>query len=83
MGFSPPSPTATVRSMLLGSICVTIAAAALTDKDYHRGPWNFNPRCPAAVKLDPPGVQRDPTSGSEYGELPAPIPTCFVEPCVR
>ena len=37
----------------------------LNDTDYHRGPWNYNPACPAAVTLDPPGMQRN--TGSEYG----------------
>jgi hypothetical protein len=32
----------------------------LTDTDYHRGPWNFNPQCPKAVTLDPIGKQRQP-----------------------
>ena len=28
--------------------------------------YNFDARCPAAVALDPPGQQRDPTSSSSY-----------------
>ena len=47
----------------VGSVAAGVgldAPPTLTDADYHRGPWNFNPDCPKRVTFDPAGQQRQP-----------------------
>lgn len=67
--------------MILAAILVVSLSAAqrpLTDADYHRGPWNLHPDCPATVALDVEGTQRKP--GSEYAWFNA---THSVEACAK
>ena len=71
---------ATAMAMALAMAMLTLSAVQrpLTDADYHRGPWNAHPDCPAAVTLDAEGTQRKP--GSEYAWFNA---TRSVEACAK